>query len=726
MPFNSPIMFPKFIGRRVSTGDASSSYSRSDTAPSNHSPNGPLDGRGDDCTMQGTTAISNSSSPTAVDSCSGNTDTLRSSSNKHVKYHESPGSANARPTFLAAQVSSASVPSSKWRAPWARSAKSVTSQGNQPQADDNTNTQEKLELLGYRQELHRTWDFWSLFSLAFCNATVLQGAFGAVSVSYALGGPIFLTVGLSITTSLWSCLNAAFAEMLSAYPMSGAMFSWTYKLARANPRLRDWARILSWVVGFLLFVSHLVVQLQIGLEFARSFSTVITASGVDWQVTKNVNALLVIGFILVSGLVSCLKFIRYPLFWKVAAILTFMIQISVCIALKATSKNRGALPVYSPAQNPNITPRARGGIFSSVGLDRPSSLVPNRLLIWPKNLRTQQKPPREPCFSAVSSSVSCNFVLRLHRDGTLHDTFSFGSQPQAITPMKHKATGYPVIDVIFAHCPRPVAQFVSYSLVATSFVANVSQFFGTSRFFWALARDKALPMSKMWRKVTSDRRPVRATFLMIGTSMTFGLLSLLHSDIAIRALAVANAHLVGFVYLAPLLLYAFSEKDVFNRDGSNVWTLGRFSRPITWTSIAFLTLVVVIQAGPTGFPVTALTFPWGPFILVATIFVSLAFWFLYGRSHYAGPIKSLTTWTVGYEVEIPKQMPNVHPRQEKAEHFDHPRTMEPTTNGRSLANLTSQQRTEFDLPQAYCTYDSTGSLWSATESQVPNQSFFHE
>ncbi|KAH9444588.1 hypothetical protein H4Q26_006152 [Puccinia striiformis f. sp. tritici PST-130] len=706
-------MFPKFIGRRVSTGDASSSYSRSDTAPSNHSPNGPLDGRGDDCTMQGTTAISSSSSPTAVDSCSGNTDTLRSSSNKHVKYHESPGSATARPTFLAAQVSSASVPSSKWRAPWARSAKSVTPQGNQPQADDNTNTQEKLELLGYRQELHRTWDFWSLFSLAFCNATVLQGAFGAVSVSYALGGPIFLTVGLSITTSLWSCLNAAFAEMLSAYPMSGAMFSWTYKLARANPRLRDWARILSWVVGFLLFVSHLVVQLQIGLEFARSFSTVITASGVDWQVTKNVNALLVIGFILVTGLVSCLKFIRYPLFWKVAAILTFMIQIAVCIALKATSKKQRSFASLftsskskynSPSKGWNILFGWVGSTFF-VGSESVAHMAE-------ESKNAAKNAPRAMFFSSVLIGVMqlvCCACIGM-----------------AITPMKHKATGYPVIDVIFAHCPRPVAQFVSYSLVATSFVANVSQFFGTSRFFWALARDKALPMSKMWRKVTSDRRPVRATFLMIGTSMTFGLLSLLHSDIAIRALAVANAHLVGFVYLAPLLLYAFSEKDVFNRDGSNVWTLGRFSRPITWTSIAFLTLVVVIQAGPTGFPVTALTFPWGPFILVATIFVSLAFWFLYGRSHYAGPIKSLTTWTVGYEVEIPKQMPNVHPRQEKAEHFDHPRTMEPTTNGRSLANLTSQQRTEFDLPQAYCTYDSTGSLWSATESQVPNQSFFHE
>lgn len=43
----------------------------------------------------------------------------------------------------------------------------------------------------------------------------------------------------------------------------------TFKLARANPQIRDWARLISWVVGFLLFVTHLILQLHIGLDFGK-------------------------------------------------------------------------------------------------------------------------------------------------------------------------------------------------------------------------------------------------------------------------------------------------------------------------------------------------------------------------------------------------------------------------------------------------------------------------
>ncbi|KAA1132154.1 hypothetical protein PGTUg99_037496 [Puccinia graminis f. sp. tritici] len=56
--------------------------------------------------------------------------------------------------------------------------------------------------------------------------------------------------------------------------------------------------------------------------------------------------------------------------------------------------------------------------------------------------------------------------------------------------MRHKATGFGIIDTLFAHCPKPLAQFV----VIPSFSALVN-FSGTSRFFWALARDQAIPMA---------------------------------------------------------------------------------------------------------------------------------------------------------------------------------------------------------------------------------------
>lgn len=40
--------------------------------------------------------------------------------------------------------------------------------------------------------------------------------------------------------------------------------------------------------------------------------------------------------------------------------------------------------------------------------------------------------------------------------------------------------------------------------------------------------------------------------------------------------------------------------------------------------------------------------------MVAVILASSLTWVLYGNSHYAGPIKSITVYTIGREVELPK------------------------------------------------------------------------
>ncbi|PLW22515.1 hypothetical protein PCANC_18609 [Puccinia coronata f. sp. avenae] len=708
--------------RRVSTGGDSSSYSRSDTgfASIPHSDSGgPLDQQGHNGTIiSGTTQISGLTSPTAQGSQYANTKSLSSSCNgdpKHSESEPSSGWPKMRTTFQTPEASSASVPSGPWRAPWTRHFNRLkkvdrSQQGSKSEMGPDSTTQARLELLGYRQELYRTWDFWSLFSLSFCNVAILPGAFGSVSASYMLSGPIMLTVGMSITAIFIALLSASFGEMASAYPVAGAMFTWTFKLARANPHLREWARFISWVVGFLLFLSHLSVQLIIGIEFAQTFETIFTASGVHWHVTRHANLFVVLGFISITGLLSCTTLSRSPLVWKIIGLLVVTLQLSVCMALLATSKKqRSFASLFKSTPSKYASKSKAWNILYSWSVVTFVSGSETISHMTEESKNGAKTPPRAMFWSYVFTGfmqVLCCVCVGM-----------------AITPIHPKITGYPIIDAVFAHCPKPVAQFISLSLVITTFIANISQFFATSRFFWALARDKALPMSKIWRKVTPDRRPLRATFLMMTLSMIFSLLALYPKSRFVAVSGVANVFFISAAYATPLILYVFSEKDVYNRDGSNAWTLGRLSKPMACISIFFLTLQMAIHCTPLGWPVTPRTFPYPPFFLVGAVLISVVFWFLYGRSHYAGPIKSLTTWTLGYEVEIPKQVPNVQVCKAKISNLDPPRTIDSTPNG-SAANMT-YRRTEFELPQAFCTYDSSGSLWSATESQLPNQSFFH-
>lgn len=88
-------------------------------------------------------------------------------------------------------------------------------------------TEVQLAWLGYKQELFRDWDFWASFSLSCANIGVFPGSFWALYAALGTGGPIIMIWGYAISMVFMCCLNAVLAEMSSAYPVTGAMFTCT-------------------------------------------------------------------------------------------------------------------------------------------------------------------------------------------------------------------------------------------------------------------------------------------------------------------------------------------------------------------------------------------------------------------------------------------------------------------------------------------------------------------
>lgn len=432
----------------------------------------------------------------------------------------------------------------------------------------------------------------------------------------------------------------------------------TFKLARASPFLRNWARQLSWTVGFLLFLSHLFLQLEIGFEFARIFTTIITASGVHWHVTKNTSAMISIAFSCICGLVSCTSIARSPQAWKLVGLINVVLQLAVCVALLATAS--GPRSFSSLFSTRKTVPLFKNKVWNLLFAWAYTTLVSGSEVASHMAEETKHAATTVPQ-SMFFTSVFCG-VWQLLTSVCLALT---------ITPMRGRVpTGWPIIDAVFWHCPKPVAQFITISLAVTAFIANVAQFLATSRFFWALARDKALPKAKFLQRVTRDRRPLRATLLMLGLQVTIALTGLEPSGLLLNAASKASTLFIMVAYLTPLIIYVSSPKGVYDRDGSNMWTTRGFSKPLACISIGFLTLEFMIQSGPVGTPISIKTFPIAPFILLGAVGLSSCLWYLYGRAHFVGPIKSLTTWTVGYEVEIPRPLPKSINRLEKNDGYE--------------------------------------------------------
>ena len=110
--------------------------------------------------------------------------------------------------------------------------------------------------LGYPDELKRDHDAWSLFGVCIANIGFLQGTLFGVLHSRHMGGSAPFAIGWPLGAVVILILSASMAEFASAYPVCGAMFTWTWKFCRASNGLKQYARLLSWINGSYLFIGH--------------------------------------------------------------------------------------------------------------------------------------------------------------------------------------------------------------------------------------------------------------------------------------------------------------------------------------------------------------------------------------------------------------------------------------------------------------------------------------
>lgn len=101
----------------------------------------------------------------------------------------------------------------------------------------------------------------------------------------------------------------------------------------------------------------------------------------------------------------------------------------------------------------------------------------------------------------------------------------------------------------------------------------------------------------------------------------------------------------------PVLLYLFSKKDL-QQEGRSAWSLRRWSRPVAAVGAVYCIAVVTVQIFPSKNPITINSISWTPVVVVGTLLISLITWKLYGSRHYSGPIRALTKWETGVELDL--------------------------------------------------------------------------
>jgi urea carboxylase system permease len=115
-----------------------------------------------------------------------------------------------------------------------------------------------LAELGYSQELHRGIGAYAAFASGFSFVSILTTVFALFALGFGLGGPAFFFTW-PIVFICQFCVCLVFAELSGKFPVAGAIYQWSRRLAG---NAVGWFAGWFMLIGYIVSVSALAIAMQ--------------------------------------------------------------------------------------------------------------------------------------------------------------------------------------------------------------------------------------------------------------------------------------------------------------------------------------------------------------------------------------------------------------------------------------------------------------------------------
>ncbi|BGP10988.1 hypothetical protein JCM10049v2_006882 [Rhodotorula toruloides] len=498
----------------------------------------------------------------------------------------------------------------------------------------------RLAALGFDEELSRDYDFFASWGISLCNIGGLPGTVLGVLTALEAGGGSMYAIAWPLSGLFMISLAAVLGEMASTWPVAGAMFTWVFRLCRSKKSLNPWARYASWVVGSLLLCSHVLLQIVVTWQFAHIILGVVglwTERNYSFWVTVAISW----GTLCFSALVVSSRLSRSPWLWRVCGflIVAFFLIINIILLTKSERIFSAKYVFTSYRNSTGFTSKSYvymiGWVLTCVATGMEASA----------HMAEDTKRPSRTVPLAMFWSVAATYAMGWVSICVLLATMNIDGADPALQPS---------IALIANSIPRKYTAVILICVVISLLFQNVAQLLATSRYIWALSRESALPFSNFFRRLSkTNRTPTAAIWVTWAIACPALLFLAINMSIIATTLLEGAGITCTASYVAPILLYLVCDRDVLRGDGRAKWTLRGASKPLAVPVALFLLVFIVTMCLPTGYPVTSLNVSYASAMLVGVLLLSSTAWVLYGNSHYAGPIKTTTRWTIGAEVDLP-------------------------------------------------------------------------
>lgn len=482
---------------------------------------------------------------------------------------------------------------------------------------------------GYKSEMLREFGNLSTFSFAFSIMGMCSSIATTFNTPLLTGGPASVVWCWLAGAILNISLGASIAEIVSAYPTSGGLYT-----ASANLVPRKYTAIIGWIVGWLNMLGQVagVASTEFGLA-QMIWAGCTVGLGETFVVSKGMQFGLFVGLLIVHGCLNSLKTRDLAFLTQGFVFINIGFTFIIIIVLLATT---GRANMHSASYVFTYTNNQSG--WESNGLAFTFGLLSVQ---WTMTDYDAAAHISEEVKKAAIAAPVAIFVAVL---GTgmigwiLNVVLVLCSGPLENLP---GASGNAFLEIMVLRMGKtgaliiwPFVCMVAFFTVQTATQAN-------ARTFYAFSRDGGLPDRGLFGKINAyTKTPIFAVWLVIAIAILMGCLDWA-STIAVQAIFSMCAVALDISYTIPIIGRRIFENHPDVNFEPGPFYMGKYGKVVNYIMLVWTAFEVVILSFPAYKPITAQTMNYSSIITIGTVLCSLIWYFTSAHKHYFGPRSNL-------------------------------------------------------------------------------------
>jgi amino acid transporter len=489
---------------------------------------------------------------------------------------------------------------------------------------------QRLAQLGYKQELSRSWSGFSNFAISFSIISILSGCFTTFGQAWNNGGPVAITWGWPIIASFILIIGFCMSELVSAYPTAGGIYWWASKLGRP---------IHGWFTGWLNLIGLIAVTASVDYGAATFINILLGMFNASWSLSLTWVFVLFAGILAVHSLINIYGhhlvavLQNISVWWHV-----FGVAVIVLIMIFGPSKHQSASFVLTGQINNSGFGH---GTFWFYVLPLGFLLTQYTITGFDACAHVSEethgaaKTAAQGLWKSIAYSAIGGWILLL--------SFLFAANNVADISKNSGAINVLISDALSG----PLAKTVIAISVIGQLYCGMSCVTAMSRMTYAFSRDGAIPGWRLWSKVDKNGTPRNAIIGSVIAGLVLTLPALYdHKGVPVAFYAVVSIAVIG-LYLAFMIpIYLRWKAGAGFEPGP--WTLGakyKWMCLVAVVEIAVISVYFIMPIAPTGIPFHSgfdwTTVNYAPIVVIGTLLILTAWWFLSARKWFTGPRRTI-------------------------------------------------------------------------------------